>query len=34
MLIGEHKTQRRFLALTFFEQYHKDGDKFLNTSYE
>jgi hypothetical protein len=30
MLMGAHKTQRMALALTFLEQYHKDGDEFLN----
>jgi hypothetical protein len=27
---GAHKMQRIALALTFLEQYHKDGDGFLN----
>jgi hypothetical protein len=30
MLTGAHKMQRMALALTFLEQYHEDGDEFLN----
>jgi hypothetical protein len=30
MLTGEQKTQRIISALKFLEQYHKDGDEFLN----
>jgi hypothetical protein len=30
MLMGAHKTQRMASALTFLEQYHKDGNEFLN----
>jgi hypothetical protein len=30
MLTGTYKTQRMTLALTFSEQYHKDGDEHLN----
>jgi hypothetical protein len=30
MLTGAHQTQRMASALTFVEQYHEDGDKFLN----
>jgi hypothetical protein len=28
--MGANKTLRMTSALTFFEQYHKDGDEFLN----
>jgi hypothetical protein len=28
--MGGHKMQRMASALTFLEQYHKDGDEFLN----
>jgi hypothetical protein len=30
MLTGAHKMQRTASALTFLEQYHKDGNEFLN----
>jgi hypothetical protein len=30
MLTGMHKMQRMALALTFLEQYHKDGNEFLS----
>jgi hypothetical protein len=30
MLTGAHKMQRMASALTSLEQYHKDGDEFLN----
>jgi hypothetical protein len=30
MVTGAHKMQRRALALTFLERYHKDCDEFLN----
>jgi hypothetical protein len=30
MLKGEHKMQRTASALTFLEQYNKDGNKFLS----
>jgi hypothetical protein len=30
ILTGAHKTQRVPLALTFLEQYHKDGNEFLS----
>jgi hypothetical protein len=30
MLMGVHKIQRMALALTFLEQYHKEGNEFLN----
>jgi hypothetical protein len=30
MLMGVHETQRMALALTLLEQYHNDGDAFLN----
>jgi hypothetical protein len=29
MLVGSHKSQRIFSALTFTERYKKDGDKFF-----
>jgi hypothetical protein len=28
--MGAHKTLRMVSALVLFEQYHKDGDEFLN----
>jgi hypothetical protein len=30
MLTGAHKTQRMASVLTFLQQYHKEGDDFLN----
>jgi hypothetical protein len=30
MLLGMHKTQRMALALTFIDQYHKDGSEFVS----
>jgi transposase len=30
ILMGVHKKQRMPLALSFLEQYHKDGDEFVN----
>jgi hypothetical protein len=30
MFTGAHKMQRIASALTFLEQYHKDGNEFLN----
>jgi hypothetical protein len=30
MLTGVHKMQKMASALSFSEQYHKDGDEFLN----
>jgi hypothetical protein len=30
MLTGAHQTQRRALASTFLDRYHKDGNGFLN----
>jgi phage tail tube protein FII len=30
MLTDMHKTQRKALALTFLEQYHEDGNEYLN----
>jgi hypothetical protein len=30
--MGAHKTQRMALALTFLEQYHKEGNEFLSNT--